>query len=488
MRIKRYLAQDMSEAMGLIKADLGPEAVIISSRKVRSKGLFGFFRPRRLEVTAALDEKEIASLGKGTAPLEPKGDSPSWNGPPWDSPSRDSPPWDSPPWPEPVAAAAADVTGGGRPPVQAVPVRGLHAVPRPALEPGGQGGSPPRAPRGQSPLGQSPLSGTLPFPELHRELAEIKDMLARFAPGAKEGYPGVPGGARGYPGVSAAAGQRVSGPAGRRAEDGAEAFAEAFYGEWQRLLEEVEILPELTAQLMSALRRQVDPGGVQRHDLARVCLQNEIVRLVEPAYAQVTQSRLLAFVGPTGVGKTTTLAKMAAQYTLFHGKNCAVITIDTYRIGAVEQLKIYAEIMGVPLEIAMSPPEFAEAVRRHQNKDFIFVDTAGRPARNTEKVAELQAYFGALEEEAGVILVLSSNTKHRDLLRAVRHFGKVNCTKLIFTKVDETDTLGCILNVICHTGSPVIQITDGQNVPDDIQNMYPKKLAKLLTKGVAADA
>lgn len=481
MRIKRYLAQDMSEAMGLIKADLGPEAVIISSRKVRSKGLLGFFRPRRLEVTAALDDKGTVPPGKGTVPPG-MGTFPSGKGTAPLGPKGDSPPWNGPPWPEPVAAAAPAVTGGGRPPVRAVPVRGLHAVPPPALEPGGQGNSPLRAPGGQgdsplrTPLGQSPLSGTLPFPELHRELTEIKDILARFTLGAKEGYPGVLGGTS------------LSGLAGRRVEDSAEAFAEAFYGEWQRLLEDVEILPELTAQLMSALRRQVDPGGIQRHDLARICLQNEIVRLVEPAYAQVTQSRLLAFVGPTGVGKTTTLAKMAAQYTLFHGKNCAIITIDTYRIGAVEQLKIYAEIMGVPLEIAMSPPEFAEAVRRHQNKDFIFVDTAGRPARNTEKVAELQAYFGVLEEEADVILVLSSNTKHRDLLRAVRHLGKVNCTKLIFTKVDETDTLGCILNVICHTGSPVIQITDGQNVPDDIQNMYPKKLAKLLTKGVAADA
>ncbi len=296
--------------------------------------------------------------------------------------------------------------------------------------------------------------GTVPFPELHRELTEIKDMLSRFSPGRQDDQEG----------------------------------AEAFFGEWQRLLEEVEILPDLTVHLVSELRRQVDPLEIQRNDLARICLQNEIVRLVEPAYAQLSQNRLMAFVGPTGVGKTTTLAKMAAQYTLFHGKNCAIITIDTYRIGAVEQLKIYAEIMGVPLEIAMSPHDFAEAVQRHRNKDFIFVDTAGRPARNSEKVAELHSYFSVLEEPADVILVLSSNTKHRDLLRAVRHFGKVNYSKLIFTKVDETDTLGCILNVICHTGTPVVQITDGQNVPDDIQNMYPKKLAKLLTKGVEPDA
>ncbi len=413
MRIKRYLARDMSEAVGLIKADLGPDAVIISSRKVRSKGLFGFFRPRRLEVTAALDEK-------GTVPLGPKGD--------------------YPPWPEPGAAAV---------------VRTAHesAVPT--------GGS-----------GPAIVPEPEPVSELHRELTEIKGMLSRFSSGVQAGHPGVP-----------ARGTRVSGSGQRVGEDG-----EAFYGEWQRLLEEVEILPDLTTHLIAELRRQVDPLHIQRNDLARICLQNEIVRLVEPAYAQAAQKRIMAFVGPTGVGKTTTLAKMAAQYTLFHGKSCAIITIDTYRIGAVEQLNIYAEIMGVPLEIAMSPQDFAKAVQRHQNKEFIFVDTAGRPARNSEKVAELHSYFAVLDEPADVILVLSSNTKHRDLLRAVRHFGKVNYSKLIFTKVDETDTLGCILNMICHTGMPVIQITDGQNVPDDIQNMYPKKLAKLLTKGVEPDA
>lgn len=381
MRIKRYVVQDMAEAMELIKADLGPEAVIISSRKVRSKGLLGFFQ-LRLEVTAALDEPYCR--------------------------------------PEPVAAAAAAVAGGGRPP--AVTASRPMAVPEPVSE-------------------------------LRRELTEIKGMLVRFTPGAQAG------------------------------DDG-----EGFCGEWRRLLEEMEISPDLTAHLMSVLKSRVAPGEIEQNDLARTCLQNEIVRMVEPAYAKPTQSRVLAFVGPTGVGKTTTLAKMAANYTLFHGKSGAIITIDTYRIGAVEQLKTYAEIIGVPLEIVMSPREFAEAVHRHRTKDLIFVDTAGRPARNTEQVAELQSYFAVLEEGIDIVLVLSANTKHRDLLQAVRQFGQVNYTKLIFTKVDETDTLGCILNVICHTGIPVIQITDGQTVPDDIQSMYPRKLAKLLTKGVEPDA
>jgi flagellar biosynthesis protein FlhF len=383
MKIKRYVARDMTEAVRAIKADLGPDAVIISSRKVRSRGILGYFLPRRLEVTAALDEPQ-------TSQVRP---------------------------PEPVAAATPS-----------------WITPPPDSRPS--------------------VSDKAPVTQVYQELSEIKSLLSRFSQ------------------------TRLLDPEGD----------EKFFEGWQRFLEDMEIQPEYVNQLMTELRRQVDPSDIQRNDLARICLQNGIVNLVEPAYTDQGQRRVLAFIGPTGVGKTTTLAKMAAQYTLFHGKNCAIITIDTYRIGAVEQLKIYAEIMGVPLEIAMTPRDFQDAVHRHRNKDYILVDTAGRPPHNTEKVAELKSYFDQLEDPADIILVLSSNTKHRDLLRSVRHFGKVKYSKLIFTKVDETDTLGCILNIICHTGLPVTQITDGQNVPDDIQSMYPKKLAKLLTKGVEPDA
>lgn len=397
MKIKRYLARDMTEAMKLIKADLGSEAVIISSRKVRSRGFFGYFLPRRLEVTAALDEPQVQQNQNQAQ--------------------------------EAVAVAA----GGFRSALTAATVPSWTIPPD---------------------LRAVSAAEKTPVTQLHRELTEIKDLLTRFSQGLSPDPEGD----------------------------------EAFFETWQRLLEDGEIQPEYIAELMKELRRQVDTTDVRRNDLARLCLQNEIVRLVEPAYAQESRSRVLAFIGPTGVGKTTTLAKMAAQYTLFHAKNCAIITIDTYRIGAVEQLKIYAEIMGVPLEIAMTPRDFQEAVHRHRNKDFILVDTAGRPSHNSEKVAELRSYFDTLDEPAEVILVLSSNTKHRDLVRSVKHFGKVNYSRLIFTKVDETDTLGCILNIICHTGLPVTQITDGQNVPDDIQSLYPKKLAKLLTKGVEPDA
>lgn len=408
MKIKRYVVRDMTEAMRLIKADLGSEAVIISSRKVRSRGLVGYLMPRRLEVTAARDEPPVCS-GRPARQAREMVESRS---------------------------AACEVRE---------PQEFSHYAPRTTH-------SSPAWPADR------PAPDKAPVTQLHRELSEIKELLSRFSPHAHT-------------------------ECGVNLESD-----EKFFGAWQRFLEDKEIQPEFTARLMAELRRQVDSSDIQRNDLARICLQNEIVRLVEPTYAEQSQNRMLAFIGPTGVGKTTTLAKMAAQYTLFDGKNCAIITIDTYRIGAVEQLKIYAEIMGVPLEIAMTPPDFQEAVHRHRNKDFIFVDTAGRPSRNSEKMAELRAYFDPLDEPVDIILVLSSNTKHRDLISSVQHFNQVKYSRLIFTKVDETDTLGCILNIIGYTGLPVTQITDGQNVPDDIQGLYPKKLAKLLTRGWEPDA
>jgi flagellar biosynthesis protein FlhF len=413
MKIKRYVVRDMTEAMRLIKADLGSEAVIISSRKVRSRGLVGYFTPRRLEVTAARDEPPVCSgrparQARETVAVAGGGLSADQTGR-WSRPTTDD-----------------------RPPTTKI--------------------SSPAWPADRSAPDKAPVT------QLHRELSEIKELLSRFSPHTQS-----------------ACGVNLESD-------------ETFFGAWQRFLEDMEIQPEFTVRLMTELRRQVDSNDIQRNDLARVCLQNEIVRLVESIYAEQGQNRILAFIGPTGVGKTTTLVKMAAQYTLFDGKNCAIITIDTYRIGAVEQLKIYAEIMGVPLEIAMTPPDFQEAVHRHRNKDFIFVDTAGRPSRSGEKMAELRAYFDSLDEPVDIVLVLSSNTKHRDLISSVQHFNQVKYSRLIFTKVDETDTLGCILNIIGYTGLPVTQITDGQNVPDDIQRLYPKKLAKLLTRGWEPDA
>ncbi|MBC7105599.1 MAG: flagellar biosynthesis protein FlhF, partial [Firmicutes bacterium] len=172
------------------------------------------------------------------------------------------------------------------------------------------------------------------------------------------------------------------------------------------------------------------------------------------------------------------------QLTLFHMKRVALVTIDTYRIGAVEQLRTYAEIIGVPLEVVMTPAELEQVLRRHGNKDHVLIDSAGRPFWNAEQVTELQSFLDLVPEPRDVFLVLAGNTKGRDLARAAEEFARVRFNKLIFTKIDETETLGAMLNLVHRWQMPVCYVTDGQNVPDDIDRVYPKKLAKLIFRGV----
>ncbi|MBU4532804.1 MAG: flagellar biosynthesis protein FlhF [Eubacteriales bacterium] len=399
MKIKKYLVRDMREAMQRIKEDMGPDAVILASRKVRGRGILGLFRPRRLEVTAALDEP------RETAKVAAK--------------------------PEPEAAHTASRRTYSR------------AAPELQFALADEDGRPPAV---TQPRQWDKLS-------VHQELHEMKSLLNRLT-----------------------------------SYNSAFAAGEGFFNRWEQFLTENEIDKEIITDIMKTLRDQIDPSDVKRYDRARLCVQNEIMNLVAPAYSDQDLGHVVAFVGPTGVGKTTTLAKLAAQYTLFHGKSTAVVTLDTYRIGAVEQLQIYADIMGVPLEVANTPSQLKDAVARHRNKDFVFVDTAGRPSHESSKITEIKTYLDSIDEPVQVLLCLSCNTKQRDLLRVLTDFSQLNYSALVFTKLDETEATGSILNLIRYSGIPVTHITNGQNMPDDIEVLYPKKLAKLLTRGAGLDA
>jgi flagellar biosynthesis protein FlhF len=162
----------------------------------------------------------------------------------------------------------------------------------------------------------------------------------------------------------------------------------------------------------------------------------------------------------------------------------AILTIDTYRIGAVEQLQTYAEIIGVPLQVVMSPNELSEALAKYMDRDYILIDTTGRPFTKVVQIEELKLFLTKIKEPHDTFLVLSSNTKSRDLLQATGYFSPCGYNKLIFTKTDETLTLGSILNVVNKVKLPVMYITNGQNVPDDIIPMEAGSLARLILRGV----
>jgi len=195
--------------------------------------------------------------------------------------------------------------------------------------------------------------------------------------------------------------------------------------------------------------------------------------------------KVVFFVGPTGVGKTTTIAKIASKYRLEAKKKIALLTADTYRIAAAEQLHTYANILEVPFRIVYTPEEIVEALHDLAEFDYIFVDTAGHSHNNEAQKDTMKQFVYSVDElaEKEVFLVLSATTKYKDLLHIADAYSSMTEYKLIFTKLDETTTVGNLLNLKLYTGAPMSYVTCGQNVPDDIEVFNPQKTVKQLLGG-----
>ncbi len=196
-------------------------------------------------------------------------------------------------------------------------------------------------------------------------------------------------------------------------------------------------------------------------------------------------TKVIFFIGPTGVGKTTTIAKIASRYIVDEKKKVALITSDTYRIAAAEQLRTYAGILEVPFRIVYTPEEIKESLRDFIGFDYIFVDTSGHSYQNEEQKAAMKEIVHSVDGEAEkeVFLVLSATTKYRDLLKIVDAYTEVTGYKLIFTKLDETSAYGNLLNIKLYTGAALSYVTCGQNVPDDLEDFNPQKTVKQLLGG-----
>jgi len=191
-----------------------------------------------------------------------------------------------------------------------------------------------------------------------------------------------------------------------------------------------------------------------------------------------TQQRI-ALVGPTGVGKTTTLAKIAASYLTNHSNSIALITIDTYRIAAVEQLKVYGEIMHLPVEVVISPDQLDSMIVKHSDKDLILIDTAGRSPKDSLCIDELSSF---LRPELGIDkhLVVSAATRENELIDIIKRFNILEISNTIFTKLDECSNLGVLLNVQTQNKNPLSYVTNGQRVPEDLLEITPRSLAELI--------
>lgn len=191
--------------------------------------------------------------------------------------------------------------------------------------------------------------------------------------------------------------------------------------------------------------------------------------------------RIVALIGATGVGKTTTLAKIAARFVLEKNIRAALITADTYRISAVEQLKTYSDIIGLPLEIVYSPDELKVAIHKHRDKDLILIDTAGRSQHNEYQMKELQDFL-AVDSRIEKHLVMSATTKNRDVADILQKFSVCEPGRVIFTKTDETSSLGMIVNLLADKDIALSFMTNGQSVPDDIVPATADRLAALLLR------
>lgn len=244
---------------------------------------------------------------------------------------------------------------------------------------------------------------------------------------------------------------------------------------------EADVEEEISQELIERLRNEhlgVDMSVEDYRARLLHFLESEM-QTAGPLLTSNGQGRVVALVGPTGVGKTTTIAKLAANYRLRENKRVGLITVDTYRIAAVEQLRTYAEIIDLPMEVVSTPREMREAIARMGNLDLVLMDTAGRSPRDDIRIQELKSMLTEAKP-AEVHLVLSAVGGARSLATTAQRFASVGTTAMIVTKVDEATTLGNLISVTRSCSLPISYVTDGQNVPDDIQTAQSRELAKII--------
>lgn len=362
MKIRRYVATSLREAVVQIKRELGADALILEVRRVRAPGIWGFFKPRRVEVTAASSEEP-----NGGPTLKPQ-----------------------PLVQQPQLTVPASV----------------QAVERPTA-------------------GESVSNDQLPE-RLRRSYALVQEEVQFLA---------------------------------RRGV-------------------ELELARELVNQAFAA----IPEDKLTNRQALSEALTREVLSLFPEPALEPFEGRIVAFIGPTGVGKTTTIAKLAANYSLQKGKQVALITADTYRIAAVDQLKRYAEILNLPLEVIFTPADLPAAIARHASADMILIDTAGRSPHQGMHLAELR---DLIRQCPGVsrVLVVSATTKADDLVEIYTRFSMLRPDQLVFTKLDETKTAGSLLSLVKRARIPVSYVTFGQNVPDDLEMVTPKRLVEMILGG-----
>lgn len=254
---------------------------------------------------------------------------------------------------------------------------------------------------------------------------------------------------------------------------------------WAKTLSGYGINEKMIKKLLNQIQKNLNGKELADDLLVRKNLEESVQQLCSRVGAiqpGVKKPKVVALIGSTGVGKTTTIGKLAAGFSIVDKRRIALVTTDTYRVSAVDQLKTFGQIIGVPVEVAMSPLDLSEILSRHQDKELIFIDTAGRSPQHQLHMHELKAYMDAVKPDF-TMLVLNMITQFNDQKRLINEF-KPLATHLILTKMDETVCSGAMLNLLDYTSLPVAYITNGQNVPNDIEVATAKRLTKYILREV----
>lgn len=368
MVVKRYLVKDMNEAMIKIKNELGKDAIIISQRRVRAQGIKGYFSPKLMEVTAAIENNKEDTKSDAIK--------------------------------ESIVNIKRIMNEEQAKKEQAIKIPQIVKVEQDS--------------------------------KLREEVLEMKEMLNKVLMNTTESN-----------------------------------------SEKENLV--VNDLKEL----------DIDESYIKEISTYLENSENKTESLKEFLMKDITVdtkeiSGRVVLIGPTGVGKTTTIAKLAGKLALIDKKKVGLITIDTYRIGAVEQLKTYADIMNLPFKVVITTKEMEEAIEDMKDLDVILIDTTGRSSKNTMQISELRAFVTKAKPD-DVMMVLSSTTKNKDIKVILDGYGDIGFNRIVMTKLDETSNYGAIYTTVRESGKPIGYITVGQDVPHDIKAVTKEMLANLIS-------
>lgn len=420
MSVKTFQGKSMAEVLAKVKGDMGGKAVILHTRSFKRGGVMGLWSKNIVEVTATEDVK-VRERAKVSAPAS--------------GPLRS-------------AYGKAPSTGAAR------------TVERKNDNAGGQwhpstggGGVATLSP----PTTRDMATAFLKEPafEIRNEIASLRTMVESLL-------------------------QRTSRIGGHKAD-----LPEQLAKLYTQLIEQ-QVADELAARVVDDVRSELSAGELTNASVVRERLTQKLSALVptqdktEVARPTVGGAcRTICLIGPTGVGKTTTIAKLAAAFKLRQKQKVGLITIDTYRIAAVDQLRTYANIIGVPLKVVLTPEELSAAMNEMSDCDTILVDTAGRSPSDSLKLNELSGFVQA-GQFSEVHLVLSSTTTQGAMEAALTQFGRVRVDQIIFTKLDEAVSFGVLLNVARKASKALSYVTTGQDVPDHVELGQPRRLARLI--------